>query len=332
MKYGITLIPGDGIGTEVSEAAVRVVEACGLDIEWDRVDAGANALEQHGTTLPDEVLASIRERKVAIKGPLTTPVGEGFVSVNVTLRKKLELYVSLRPVNSLAGVETPYKNVDLVVFRENTEGLYSGLEHEPVPGVVETLRVSSEKAARRLTRFAYDWCRYEGRRKVHLVHKASDLKLADGQFLDVAHQVAADYPYIETQDILMSRVCMDLAMAPESYDVLIMENLFGDILSDLCAGLVGGLGVVPGANIGDRYAVFEAVHGSAPDIAGKGVANPIALTRSAALMCKYIGEREAAQRIERSIGTLLERGETLTPDLGGTATTTEVTDAIIREL
>jgi isocitrate dehydrogenase (NAD+) len=332
MKYGITLIPGDGIGTEVSEAAVRVVGACGLDIDWDRVDAGAGAVERHGTTLPDGVLASIRERRVALKGPLTTPVGKGFVSVNVTLRKRLELYVSLRPVNTLAGVKTPYEDVDVVVFRENTEGLYSGLEHEPVPGVVETLRVSSEHAARRLTRFAYNWCRFEGRRKVHLVHKASDLKMADGQFLDVAHQVASDHPYIETHDILMSRVCMDLAMQPEKFDVLIMENLFGDILSDLCAGLVGGLGVVPGANIGDKYAVFEAVHGSAPDIAGQGVANPIALTRSAALMLKHIGEREAARRIERSIGRLLERGDTLTPDLGGKATTAEVTDAIIREL
>jgi len=332
MKYGITLIPGDGIGLEVSEAAVRVVEACGLDIEWDRVEAGAGAVEKHGTTLPESVLESIRERRVALKGPLTTPVGGGFVSVNVTLRKKLELYVSLRPVNSLAGVETPYKNVNLVVFRENTEGLYSGLEHEPVPGVIETLRVSSAKAARRLTRFVYNWCRFEGRRKVHLVHDASDLKIADGQFLDVAHQVASDFPYIETEDILMNRVCMELARVPEGFDVLIMENLFGDILSDLCAGLVGGLGVVPGANIGDRYAVFEAVHGSAPDIAGKGLANPIALTRSAALLLKYIGEREAADRIEHSIGVLLERGETLTRDLGGTATTTEVTDAIIREL
>ncbi len=332
MKYGITLIPGDGIGTEVSEAAVQVVEACGLDIEWDRVDAGAGAVDKHGTTLPDSVLASIRERKVALKGPLTTPVGKGFVSVNVTLRKKLELYVSLRPVNTLAGVKTPYENVDLVVFRENTEGLYSGLEHEPVPGVVETLRVSSKHAAQRLTRFAYDWCRYEGRRKVHLVHKATDLKIADGQFLDVAHQVAADYPYIESHDILMSHVCMELAKDPERFDVLVMENLFGDILSDLCAGLVGGLGVVPGANLGDHYAVFEAVHGSAPDIAGQGVANPIALTRSAALMLKHIGERDAAQRIERSIGRLLERGETLTPDLGGKASTSDVTDAIIREL
>ncbi len=332
MKYGITLIPGDGIGTEVSEAAVRIVEACGPDIEWDRVDAGAGAVDKHGTTLPEEVLASIRERRVALKGPLTTPVGKGFVSVNVTLRKKLELYVSLRPVNTLAGVKTPYEDVDLVVFRENTEGLYSGLEHEPVDGVVETLRVSSEHAARRLTRFAFDWCRFEGRRKVHLVHNASDFKLADGQFLDVAHQVASDYPYIETRDILMTQACMELAKAPEGFDVLIMENLFGDIMSDLCAGLVGGLGVVPGANIGDRYAVFEAVHGSAPDIAGKGVANPIALTRSAALMLKHIGERDAARRIERSIGRLLERGETLTPDLGGSASTSQVTDAIIREL
>ncbi len=332
MKYGITLIPGDGIGTEVSEAAVRVVEACGLDIQWDRVEAGAGALERHGTTLPESVLDSIRLRKVALKGPLTTPVGEGFVSVNVTLRKRLELYVSLRPVNTLPGVETPYKDVDLIVFRENTEGLYSGLEHEPVDGVVETLRMSTRGASERLARFAFNWCRYEGRRRVTLVHKATDFKIADGLFLDVAHRVATDYPYIETSDILMTHVCMELAKDPSRFDVLVMENLFGDILSDLCAGLVGGLGLVPGANLGDRYAVFEAVHGSAPDIAGKGVANPIALIRSAALMLKHIGERGAATRVERSVRLLLERGDVLTPDLGGHATTSEVTDAIIREL
>ncbi|MGM0578712.1 MAG: isocitrate/isopropylmalate dehydrogenase family protein [Myxococcota bacterium] len=332
MEYAVTLIPGDGIGPEVSEAAVRVIDAVCPDIRWRRVQAGANAVETHGTPLPDEVIESVRETRVALKGPCTTPVGSGFSSVNVALRKALELYVSLRPVNSLPGVRTHHEDVDLVVFRENTEGLYAGMEHEPVPGVVESLRMVSEHATRRFTEFAYDWCRYEGRRKVHLVHKANIMKLSDGLFLDVGREVAADYPFIETQDIQTDQLCMELVLDPTRFDVLVMENLFGDILSDLCAGLVGGLGLVPGANIGDRYAVFEAVHGSAPDIAGKGVANPIALLRSGALMLKYIGERVAAQRIEKAVGAVLEKGEDLTGDLGGDATTRRLTDAIIAEL
>jgi isocitrate dehydrogenase (NAD+) len=332
MEYGITLIPGDGIGPEVTEAAVRVLEACDLSIRWDRVEAGAGAVPEHGTPLPEPVLASIRRNRVALKGPLTTPVGEGFSSVNVALRKALNLYVSLRPVNTLPGIETPYRDVDIVVFRENTQGLYTGMEHEPVPGVVETLRIVTERASRRLARFAYEWCRYEGRRKVHLAHKASILKLSDGRFLDVANEVAAEYPFIETHDIITDHLCLELAMDPTRFDVLVMENLFGDLMSDLCAGLVGGLGVVPGANIGDGHAVFEAVHGSAPDIAGQGVANPIAIIRSAVMMLKHIGEREAADRVEQAVGRVLSRGEILTPDLGGRATTGQVTDAIIAEL
>jgi len=332
MHYGITLIPGDGIGPEVTDAAVRVLEACDLSIRWDRVEAGAGAAEKYGTTLPDRVLDSIREHKVALKGPLTTPVGKGFRSVNVALRKALELYVSLRPVTSLPGVVTPYEDVDIVVFRENTEGLYTGMEHEPVPGVVETLRIVTEKASRRFAKFAYEWCRYEGRRKVHLAHKAAIMKLSDGRFLDVANAVAANYPYIETHDITTDHLCMELAMDPTRFDVLVMENLIGDLMSDLCAGLVGGLGVVPGANIGDHYAVFEAVHGSAPDIAGQGVANPVAIIRSAVMMLKHIGERAAADRVESAVFRVLEKGEHLTPDLGGTASTQQITDAIIAEL
>jgi isocitrate dehydrogenase (NAD+) len=332
MEYGITLIPGDGIGPEVTDAAVRVLRACDLSIRWDRVEAGAGAVQTHGTTLPPRVLESVRENRVALKGPLTTPVGGGFSSVNVALRKALDLYVSLRPVTSLPGVETPYREVDIVVFRENTQGLYTGMEHEPVPDVVETLRIVTEEASRRLARFAYEWCRYEGRRKVHLVHKAAILKLSDGRFLDVANAVAREYPYIETHDINTDHLCLELALDPTRFDVLVMENLFGDLMSDLCAGLVGGLGVVPGANIGDGHAVFEAVHGSAPDIAGQGVANPIAIIRSAVMMLKHIGERAAAERVEQAVRTVLARGEPLTPDLGGRASTEQVTDAIIAEL
>lgn len=332
MEYGITLIPGDGIGPEVTQAAVRVVDACGVQVRWDRVEAGAGAVEAHGTTLPQAVLDSIRSNRVALKGPLTTPVGKGFRSVNVALRKALDLYVSLRPVSSLAGVQTPYEDVDVVVFRENTEGLYSGMEHEPVPGVVETLRMVTEVATERLARFAFEYCRWEGRRKVHLVHNASILRRSDGRFLDVARQVAADYPYVETHTIDMQHLALELASDPTRFDVLVMENLLGDLTSDLCAGLVGGLGVVPGANIGDRYAVFEAVHGSAPDIAGQGVANPIAVIRSAALMLRHVGERAAGDRVERAVRAVLARGAPLTPDLGGSATTGQVADAIIGEL
>ena len=332
MEYAVTLIPGDGIGPEVTGAAVRVIDACCPRIRWERVEAGATAAEKLGTPLPDEVLESVRRNRIALKGPCTTPVGMGFSSVNVAMRKALDLYVSLRPVRTLPGVKTHHDDVDLVVFRENTEGLYAGLEHEPVPGVVESLRMISESASRRFAEFAYNWCRYEGRRKVHLVHKASIMKLSDGLFLDVARAVAGRYPYIETHEILTDHLCMELVLDPAPFDVLVMGNLVGDLLSDLCAGLVGGLGLVPGANIGDDYAMFEAVHGSAPDIAGQGIANPIALIRSGSMLLKHIGERDAAERVERAVLTVLDKGEHLTGDLGGRANTREITDAIIREL
>lgn len=332
MEYQATLIPGDGIGPEVAEATVRVLDAAGVKIRWDRQIAGNAAVDSDGTPLPERVLDSIRERRIALKGPIGTPVGKGFRSVNVTLRRALDLYVSLRPVKSLPGLKTRHDHVDLIIFRENTEGLYAGLEHEPVPGVVESLRIITEEATRRFAKYAYEYCRTQGRRRISLVHKANVMKLSDGLFLSTARQVAADYPYIETRDILTDDLCMNLIVEPADFDALVLENLFGDLLSDLCAGLVGGLGVVPGANIGDKYAVFEAVHGSAPDIAGKGLANPMALILSGALMLQYIGERDAARRVENAVGSVLQAGEVLTPDLGGKHTTAELTAAIIAAL
>jgi isocitrate dehydrogenase (NAD+) len=332
MNYTVTLIPGDGIGPEVSEATVRIIEAVCPRIRWESVEAGEGAMPKYGKPLPDHVLDSVRRNRVALKGPIGTPVGKGFTSVNVGLRKALDLYVSLRPVDTLKGLKTRHDDVDLVIFRENTEGLYAGIEHEPVPGVVESLRLSTEAAWRRFVRHAYEWSRYNGRRKVHLVHKGAVMKLSDGQFLDVARAIASDYPYIETAEIAVDQLFMDLVLDPTRFDVLITDNLFGDLVSDLAAGLVGGLGVVPGANIGDRYAVFEAVHGTAPDIAGKGLANPMALLRSGVMMLDYMGEKAAAGRIDRALKTILARGDVRTGDLGGRATTRELTDAIIAEL
>lgn len=332
MGYAITLIPGDGIGPEVTDATVRVLDAVCPGIAWERVPAGEGAMASHGKPLPELVLESVRKNRIALKGPIGTPIGKGFTSVNVGLRKALDLYVSLRPVNTLTGLKTRHDGVDLVVFRENTEGLYAGIEHEPVPGVVESLRISTETAWRRFVKHAYEWCRYNGRRKLHLVHKGAIMKLSDGLFLRVAREIAADYPYLETHEIAVDQLFMDLVLDPTQFDVLITDNLFGDLVSDLAAGLVGGLGVVPGANIGDKYAVFEAVHGTAPDIAGKGLANPIALLRSGAMMLAHIGERGAAARVERAIANVLARGETLTGDLGGKANTAELTQALLAEL
>lgn len=328
----ITLIPGDGIGPEVTEATTRIIDAACPGLRWEPVVAGEGAMAEFGKPLPDHVLESVKKNRLALKGPIGTPVGKGFTSVNVGLRKALDLYVSLRPVNSLAGVKTRHTGVDLVIFRENTEGLYAGIEHEPVPGVVESLRISTEVAWRRFVRHAYEWCRYNGRRKVALVHKGAVMRLSEGLFLRVAKEIAADYPYLETSEVAVDHLFMNLVLDPTRYDVLITDNLFGDLVSDLAAGLVGGLGVVPGANIGDRYAVFEAVHGTAPDIAGKGLANPIALLRSGAMMLAHMGERRAAERIERAIATVLERGDVRTGDLGGRSTTAQLTDAILSEL
>jgi isocitrate dehydrogenase (NAD+) len=328
----VVMIAGDGIGPEVMSATREVLQAAGAHIDWIEADAGLPALEKHGDPLPAKTLDLIRKHRVALKGPCTTPVGKGYRSINVRLRKELELYVSLRPVRSLPGIDVPYQNVDLVVVRENTEGLYAGLEHFVVPGVVESLRIVTKGAAERIVRFAFELARTEGRQRVTLCHKADVLPQSDGMFLAVARAVADDYPFLEFQEIAIDHLALELALEPSHFDVLVMENLFGDVISDLCAGLVGGLGLVPGANIGTRHAVFEAVHGSAPDIAGKGLANPIALIRSAALMLEHIGQRHSAGRIEEAVRKTLPNKAALTRDLGGAGTTATVTRELIANL
>src|SRR5215207_6697888 len=332
MAHTITLIPGDGIGPEVSAAVVRIVEATGVDIKWETHYAGAQALEKFGSTLPEELLESIKRNKVALKGPITTPVGKGFTSVNVGLRKALDLYANLRPVRALPNVPCRYPELDLVVVRENTEDLYAGIEHVVVPGIVESIKVITEKASTRIARYAFEFARREGRRKVTAVHKANIMKLSDGLFLDCFRKVATDYPDMEADDKIVDNACMQLVMRPEQFDIMLLENLYGDIVSDLCAGLVGGLGLVPGANIGEKGAIFEAVHGSAPDIAGQGIANPTALLQSGILMLRYIGEREAADRIQTAMLSVFEEGQVRTRDIGGTAKTAEFADAIIRKV
>ena len=332
MGTPVVVIPGDGIGPEVTAATQEVVRAAGAEITWIEAAAGLGALERFGDPLPSETLDLIRQHRVALKGPCTTPVGGGFRSINVRLRQELELYASVRPVRSLPGVHVPYKDVDLVVVRENTEGLYSGLEHVVVQGVVESLRIVTRTAAERIVRFAFELARQQGRRRVTFCHKADVLPQSDGLFLATARVVADDFPFLQFEEIHVDALCMRLALDPTPFDVLVMENLFGDVLSDLCAGLVGGLGLVPGANIGDRYAVFEAVHGSAPDIAGKGLANPIALILSAALLLRHIGQPHAAQSIERSVLETLRAGHRLTRDLGGDGTTASLTEAILANL
>ncbi len=332
MTTPVVLIPGDGIGPEVTAAAREVVHAAGAELQWVQADAGIGAAERHGDPLPGETLQRIRQYRVALKGPCTTPVGKGFRSINVRLRQELDLYASVRPVHSLPGVNTPYQGVDLVVVRENTEGLYSGLEHVVVPGVVESLRIVTRAAADRIVRFAFDLARNRGRRRITFCHKADVLPLSDGLFLATARSVADDFPFLEFEELHVDALCMQLALDPTRFDVLVMENLFGDVLSDLCSGLVGGLGLVPGANIGSRYAVFEAVHGSAPDLAGKGLANPIAVIRSAALLLEYIGQAQAAERIERAVRRTLQANRGLTRDLGGNGTTATITQAVISHL
>jgi isocitrate dehydrogenase (NAD+) len=328
-KHTITLIPGDGIGPEVSAAVVQIVEASGAQVEWETHYAGAQALEKFGDTLPEELLESIKRNKVALKGPITTPVGKGFTSVNVGLRKALDLYANLRPVRALPNIPSRYPELDLVVVRENTEDLYSGIEHVVVPGVVESIKVITEKASTRIARFAFDYARREGRKKVTAVHKANIMKLSDGLFLDCFRRVAAGYPEIEADDKIVDNACMQLVMRPEQFDIMLLENLYGDIVSDLCAGLIGGLGLVPGANIGELGAVFEAVHGSAPDIAGQGIANPTALLQSAILMLRHLGEREPADRVETAMLKVFQEGKVRTRDIGGESKTAEFAEAII---
>src|SRR5688500_16663361 len=331
-KHTITLIPGDGIGPEIVAATVRVIEASGVDIEWETHIIGAQALEKYGTTIPESTIESIKRNKVALKGPLTTPVGKGFTSVNVGLRKALDLYANVRPVKALPNVPCRYPELDLVIVRENTESLYAGLEHVVIPGVVESLKIITEKASTRVSRFAFEFARREGRKKITCGHKANIMKLSDGLFLDCFRKVATEYPEIIADDKIIDNACMQLVMRPEQFDVMLLENLYGDIVSDLCAGLIGGLGLVPGANIGELGAVFEAVHGSAPDIAGQGIANPTALLQSGILMLRHIGEREAADKVEQSMLAVFEEGKVRTRDIGGTANTAEFADAIIAKM
>jgi len=333
-KHTIVLIPGDGIGPEVTSAAKRVIEAAGLSVEWIEVPAGAVAIEQgFDNVLPDQTLNAIKTHKIALKGPVTTPVGKGFKSVNVQLRQKLNLYAAVRPVRSLAGIKTPYSNVDMIIVRENTEGLYSGIENEIVPGVVTSLKVASELACTRIARYAFRYATRRNRKKITVFHKANIMKLSDGLFLKCARRIyEEEYPNILYDEVIIDAGCMKLVQDPAKMDVLLMENLYGDLVSDLCAGLVGGLGVVPGSNIGDDAAVFEAVHGSAPDIAGKGIANPLAVIMSAVMMLNHIHEETIATKIRTAYDNVLAEGKVLTRDLGGSAGTNEFADALIAKL
>ena len=332
VTHTITLIPGDGIGPEVTGAVVGILEAAGLQAEWESHLAGVLALERHGATIPTELLDSITRNKVALKGPVTTPVGGGFTSVNVGLRKALDLFANLRPVWSIPSVRSRYEGVDLVIVRENTEDLYAGLEHEVVPGVVESLKIITERASARIATFAFEYARAHRRRRVTAVHKANIMKLGDGLFLHTVQHVAERYPDILCDDRIVDALCMHLVMDPTQFDILVLPNLYGDIVSDLCAGLVGGLGVVPAANLGVEIGVFEAVHGSAPDIAGRNLANPTALLLSAVLMLRHIGEGPIADRVMGALNAVLADGTVRTRDLGGTAGTTQYAEAIRRRL
>jgi len=332
VKHKITLIPGDGIGPEVTKPTLAIIKAAGVKVEWEPHLAGAQALKKHGTTIPNQLMDSFEKNRVALKGPVTTPVGEGFSSVNVELRQSFNLYANLRPIKNLPGVPARYQGIDLIVVRENTEGLYSGIEHEVVPGVVESLKIITEKASTRIAKFAFDYARRHGRKKVAAVHKANIMKLSDGLFLECARKVSTRYKNIGFGDVIVDNACLQLVIDPWKFDVLLMENLYGDILSDLAAGLVGGLGVVPGANLGDRHALFETVHGSAPDIKGKNIANPAAMILAAVMMLDHLSEKAAASRISLALERVLIGGEVMTADLGGTATTKKFADAIIREI
>ncbi len=327
-KHRITLIPGDGIGPEISRAMQIAVEATGVDIEWIEVHAGESVMEKYGTPLPDEVLDAIRDTRVAIKGPITTPVGTGFRSVNVSLRKELDLYACVRPAFSMEGINTPFKNVDLIIFRENTEDLYAGIERMVDEDTAESIKRITRRGTERIARFAFEFAKSHGRKKVTAVHKANIMKFSDGLFLKVAGEVASNYPEVEFEDRIVDNMCMQLVMKPEQYDCLLCPNLYGDILSDLAAGLVGGLGIAPGANIGDDYAVFEPVHGSAPKYAGQKKANPTALILSAWMMLDYIGEKEAAAKLLDAIKKTIKEGKRVTYDLGGTASTFEMAEEI----
>ncbi len=335
MAHRVCVISGDGIGPEVVSAARRVIDAAGVAIDWIELPAGAGAVERFGDVLPAQTIDAIRQHRLALKGPITTPIGKGFSSVNVRLRKLFNLYAAVRPVRSMPGIKTRYDNVELVVVRENTEGLYSGLEHEVVPGVVESIKVATRVGCERIARYAFNYARERGRKKVTVFHKANIMKMSDGLFIDCARRVHAEIGgSIQYEELIIDNGCMQIVRDPTRFDVLLMENLYGDLISDLCAGLVGGLGVVPGANIGDDCAVFEAVHGSAPDIAGKNIANPLAVIMSGVMMLNHIGQTEAATRIRDAYDAVLTGGnrDELTRDIGGTAGTQQFADALIRRL
>ena len=329
--YKVTLIPGDGIGPEVAKAMKKVVEATGVEIEWEEVNAGEAVIEEYGTPLPEYIIDSIKKNKIAIKGPITTPVGKGFRSVNVTLRQALDLYVNLRPIKSFKGIKSRYEDVDLVVVRENTEDLYAGIEHKIGDYAAESIKIITRSASERIVDFACNYVKDNKRKKVTAIHKANIMKMSDGLFLDVFREVASKHG-VEYDDLIVDAAAMNLVLNPENYDVMVMPNLYGDILSDLGAGLVGGLGIIPSANIGKDCAIFEAVHGSAPDIAGKGIANPSALLLAFALMLEALGKLDDANKLREALAAVVEEGTTVTPDIGGSASTDEFTAAIIRKL
>jgi len=327
--HKVTLIPGDGIGPEVTQAVVRILEATGIKWEWERFAAGAEAFEIFGEYIPADLSDSIARNKVALKGPVTTPIGGGFKSINVTLRKQFDLFANFRPIHNLPGLETKWPGVDLIIVRENTEGEYVGLEHEVVPGVVESIKVITEKGSTRIAKFAFEYARKHNRKKIHSIHKANIMKLSDGLFLRCARKVSEDYPEIFYGEHIIDNTCMQLVMNPYQYDTLLLENLYGDIVSDLCAAFVGGLGLVPGANLGHECAIFEAVHGSAPDIAGKDLANPTALLQSAILMLHHLDESAAAAKLQKALESVYSDRKCLTRDVGGTCGTTQFADAIL---
>ena len=334
--HKVTLVPGDGIGPEVSSAVVGILkaagEATGVAFEWHRYDAGADAFEKTGEYIPKVLYESIEKNRVALKGPVTTPVGEGFTSINVTLRKQFELFANFRPVKSLPGLKTNYPDIDLIIVRENMEDLYAGLEHVVVPGVVQALKIITEKGSTRIAQFAFDYARKHRRKKVHAIHKANIMKLSDGLFLRCCRTVAERFPEVEYKEHIVDNACMQLVMNPYQYDILLTENLYGDILSDLCSAFVGGLGLVPGANLGTECAIFEAVHGSAPDIAGKDMANPTALLQSAVLMLHHINEPAAAERVQAGLEQVYREGKTLTKDVGGTSGTKRFAEAVLEAM
>ncbi len=330
--YNVTLIKGDGIGPEIAAATLEVIDATGVKINWEEVTAGEGAIEKYGTPLPEIVLESLKKNGIGLKGPLTTPVGSGFRSINVALRKELDLYANLRPSKTFPGVVSRFEDIDLVVVRENTEDLYSGVEHMVGDDAAESIKIITRKASERIVRFAFEYARDNNRKKVTVVHKANILKMSDGLFLEIARQIAEGYEEIEFEDRIVDNMAMQLVQKPELYDVMVMPNLYGDILSDLCAGLVGGLGLVPGANIGEKTALFEPVHGSAPKYTGKDYANPSAMIMAAALMLEYMGEKEAARRVEKALADQIKEGKYLTADLGGSLGTKEMGAALAERI